>query len=132
MKKIVVKPLLKVDDAEFGADRKKARQVFGKKYKEIKKNIFAKSTMDAYDEYNVYYSKEGIFEAIEFFGELCVYINEKKVFPGKIKALKTILPHLELEEDGYIDRKNSVGVTVCADSPEEIESILFGCKDYYA
>jgi len=118
----------KVNNVLFGTDRDAVRKVFGKKFNEIKKNIFSKNTMDAYDDFHIYYSKDDTFEAIEIFGKFTVKIEGVKVFPGSVETIKQVITDLEVDGDGYLSRKNSVGITTEGD---EIKSILFGELGYY-
>lgn len=117
-----------VNGVSFGTDRDAVRKVFGKKFKEIKKNIFSKNTMDAYDDFHIYYNKDNTFEAIEIFGRVTVRIEGVKAFPGNIETLKRLITDLDDEGDGYLSRKKSVGITT---EDGEIKSILFGEPGYY-
>ena len=117
-----------VNSVPFGTERNAVRKVFGKKFKEIKKNIFSKNTMDVYDDFHIYYTKDDAFEAIEIFGRANVNIQGVRVFPGSIGAIKQLVTDLEDEGDGYLSRKKSVGITMEGD---EIQSILFGEPGYY-
>ena len=117
-----------VNKVAFGTSRDAVRNAFGEKFKELKKNIFSKNTMDAYDSFNIYYSKDNAFEAIEFFEGVTVRINGVMVFPGSVETIKQIITDLEDEGDGYLSRKKSIGITT---ENEEIKSILFGEPGYY-
>jgi len=132
MKIIEVKPLQEVNGVKFGCNRKAARKAFGSKFKEVKKTVFSKSTMDAYDDYHVYYTPDGEFEAIEIFGDVTVMVNGKTVFPGNVRELKDIFSETQRDSDGWIDQNNSVGVTLSQDNGDVIEAILFGCENYYS
>ncbi len=130
--KFTVELTKKVNGIAFGTDRKDVRKAFDSKYTEMKKNIFSKNTMDAYKDFHVYFDRNDQFEAIEIFNNSELLIEEKIVFPGKLSVLRKVLPELCPDEyGGYIDKKNSVGVTTSTDNPERLESILLGCKDYY-
>ena len=131
MKKLVVVPLERVNDVAFESDRGIVRKAFKGKYEEIKRNIFSKNTMDFYDDYAVYYSENNKMEAIEVFGKTKVIIHGKQVFPGKIEDIKLLFPNLKQSDDGFIDKENSVAITVDQDDDSIIGSILFGIKNYY-
>ena len=118
----------RVNNVSFGTDRDTVRKVFGKKFKEIKKNIFSKNTMDVYDDFHIYYTKDDAFEAIEIFGKTTVKIEGVKVFPGSVETIKQLITDLKNDGDGYLSRKKSVGITTEGD---EIMSILFGEQGYY-
>ena len=121
-----------VNGINFGADRKDIRKAFGGKYKELKKSFLANNTMDAYKDFHIYYDNNNCFEAIEIFDGNELRIEGKRVFPGGVSELKRIIGDLSQEEyGGYISVNKSVGVTMSTDKPEEMESILIGCKNYY-
>ncbi|WP_026528268.1 hypothetical protein [Butyrivibrio sp. VCD2006] len=131
MKKITIEPLVQVNGVKFGCDRESARKIFGNKYKEIKKNKFSKNTMDSYKDFHVYYSEDGLFEAIEIFGKVKVIVAGYEVFPGKVDNSKKVFPEIHKDDDDWIDEKTSIGITVMQDDHNSIEAILFGCKGYY-
>ena len=88
--------------------------------------------MDAYESFHVFYSKGNEVEAIEFFEGNILTLNGKTLFPGRVSTARKIIPDLIDDGDGYISTSMSIGITVSADDPEEIESVLVGCKDYYS
>lgn len=131
MKKFDVKVKKSVNAAEFGCSREKTREVFGKKFQEIRKNKFSLNTMDAYESFHVFFTEDNKFEAIEIFGDIKVAVNGEKIFPGGVdKAIKA-LPELKKDDYGLIDRINSIGITLSQDDENKIEAILFGCEGYY-
>ena len=133
MQEIKVIPNISINGITFGCDRTELRKKFGDNFKEMKKNLFSKNSMDVYKDYHVFYSGSKTFEAIEIFGKINVKVGRKIVFPGKIKELMGVFPNLEKDgPDSYIDRTCSVALTVSTDDPDQIESILFGCRDYFA
>ena len=132
MKEIKVVPGISVNGVAFGCDRAEIRKKLGNDFKEVKKNIFSRNTMDVYKDYHVFYSKDNTFEAIEVFGEVIVKMNKKVVFPGQLKGLMRELPELEKDgADSYVDKTCSIALTVLPEEQDRIESILFGSKDYY-
>ncbi len=131
MKKIDVKPLIEVGGVKFDTERDMVRKAFGKDYQEIKKTPFSKNTMDAYRDFHVYYSPDNKFEAIEIFGNVKVFVDEKEVFPGEVGKLIKIVPDIKEDSDGLISQELSIGVTLSPDDERRIEAILFGCKGYY-
>ena len=66
---------------------------------------------------------------MEFFPEVEIQINGQKVSPGKVEIIKKIMPDLLEEDDGFwISKSSSIGIT----APDgAIETILFGCTNYY-
>lgn len=131
MKKFEVKVKKSVNAAEFGCDREKTREVFGNGFREIQKNKFSLNTMDAYESFHVFFTKDNKFEAIEIFGDIKVTVNGKKIFPGGVDKAVNALPQLKREDYGLIDKSNSIGITLSQDDENRIESIMFGCEGYY-
>lgn len=131
MKKIEVIPNTSVGKVAFGCDREIVRSVFGKKYKEIKKNSLSKNTMDVYDDFHLFYSKDNEFEAIELFGKIQVVIDGEIVYPGKIDRIKKLFPNISFDGYGWIDKSNSLSIVASQDDENVIGSILFGKTNYY-
>ena len=129
--KIVINPTVGVGKVMFGCTRDQTRKVFGKKYKEIKKSNFSENTMDAYDDYHVYFSKDNTFEAVEVFGNIEVVVEGKTIFPGKVDALKETFPRLVKDDYGMIDYEKSVAIIFSEHDEKLIGSILFGRKGYF-
>ena len=129
--KFDVKTKKSVNGADFGCDRETTRKVFGKKYVEIRKNEFSENTMDVYDSFHVFFTKDNRFEAIEIFGDIKVTVNGERIFPGSVDKAINVLPKLTRDDYGLIDKANSIGITLSQDDENEIEAILFGCEGYY-
>ncbi len=127
-----VVPLLSVNEVEFGTNREIVRKAFKGKYKETKKSLLAKNTMDFYGNYAIYYSENNQMEAVEVFGKTKVIIDGKQVFPGKIEDLMALFPNLKQTNDGFVDEENSVAITVDQDDGEAIGTVLFATKGYYS
>jgi hypothetical protein len=113
----------------FGADREEVRCVLNGFKGEFKKSKFSKNTTDDFGYCHVYYDTKDKCEAVEFFAEVEIQINGQKVSPGKVETIKKIMPDLIEEEDGFwISKSSAIGIT----APEgSIETILFGCANYY-
>lgn len=132
MEQIIVDLLRSVNNVTFGSERDVVRKAFGRKYTEVKKNIFSQNTMDAYNDFHIYYDKTNHFEAIEIFGDVSVVVAGKIIFPGGLDNIKMVFPKIRLIDDiCYTDIENSIGITVNLDDSSVIESILFGCEGYY-
>lgn len=132
MKKLIIKTNQSVNDLVFGTDRSVVRKTFGSAYKEIKKTPFSVNTIDVYADYHIYYTSDNKFEAIEIFGNVIAMANGIMVFPAEIDAIKNIFPGIVVDEwGGYIDKDNSIGITVSTEN-NKIETILFARKGYYA
>ena len=131
MKSIIIVPNFCVETIEFGCDRKITRSIFGNDYKEIKKNIYSTNTIDAYSNYHLFFSADNSFIAIELFGDIQIIVNEKVVYPGNVEEIKKMFPEMQYDGYGWIDRSNSLAVTVSQDDENYIESILFGKKNYF-
>ena len=127
MTAITVKPNAEVQGVRFGTKREVVREAFGSNYREFKKSIFSKNTTDDYGSFHLFYDKDDRMVAVEFFeGE--VIVRGKTVLPAKLSAVRSVIKNLHEDEGGYVSYDESVGVSVNGD---EVESILFGCKNYY-
>lgn len=105
------------------------RKELGEPIRTIKKTANAKSVMDVYPDFHVYYSGNKALEAIEFFGEgISLSINSQMLFPGTLSAARKILPDIEERFGVYISKSTSVGICVEGNT---IISVLTGCEDYY-
>lgn len=132
MKKIEVNVLKDVKGVPFGAERETVRKVFGKNYKEMKKSIFSKNTMDAYDDFHIYYTKDNKFDAIEIFGEIEIRMEGTVIYPGKVSDIEGLLTLPKKNSDGIISESMSVGITVDQENTNKIEAILFGSEGYFS
>lgn len=131
MEKWKIIPGISLNGIAFGETRDQVRVRIGKPYKEFKKTPFAENTTDAYEDYHIYYDKNNLLEAIEFFGDVKVYIGRSVVFPGRITKAQKLFGDLSDEGYGYISLAYSVGITLNSDDETKIEGILFGCEEYY-
>lgn len=131
MQKWMVIPTISVNGIPFLSSREEVRERLGMAYQEIKKSTMAQNTTDVYDGFHVFYDEENRFCAIEVFGGLKLSISGKTVFPGTISKAKKVLSDLEYDGYGYTSVALSVGITVNPDEENQIDGILFGCKDYY-
>lgn len=119
-----------VNGVAFKADALTVKSTFGKPNRSIKKAFFSKSRTDVYEDFHIYYSEKGLFEAIEVFGDVTVTVNGKTVFPGTLSQAKKVIPGLEGEHEEYMSYKASVGITTAEDETS-ISAMLFGCAGYY-
>lgn len=131
MKKIVINVLKDVNGVPFGAEREAVRKEFGKKYKEMKKSIFSKNTMDAYDDFHIYYTGDNKFDAIEIFGKIEIKMNGMVVYPGKVSDIESLLAFPKKNSDGIISESMSVGITIDQGNADKIEAILYGSEGYF-
>ncbi len=131
MYKWEIVPLKSVGKVSFGDDRVAVRNLLGDDYREIKKSIFSENTMDAYPTFHMYFTKDNQLEAIEFFSENKLLLAGKKLFPGKIKQALKLVSDLQADGNYYTSTSMSIGITVSADDPNTIESVLVGCAGYY-
>ena len=103
--------------------------MLGEPADKFRKSDSSVNTTDVYPSFHVYYSADDKLEAIEFFGkDICISINSKPVYPGKLSAAKEVLPDIEECFGSYISKKCSVGI--CTED-DTIVSILVGRKNYY-
>ena len=128
MDKILVKPLEKINDLNFGTDREEVRKYFGNNFKEFKKSKFSPNTTDAYDYFHIFYDENNKFEAIEIFDDVIVSIEGVTIFPNNIKILKEISDDFKKQDYSYISKNKSIGVHAPND---KMESILIAIEGYY-
>jgi len=123
-----IDPTVSVDEIKFGSSRSDVRNRYGE-CEEFKKNKYSKNTTDDFGDFHVYYTEDDEFEAIEFFPDdsYSIFINGKKL-TNNISELKEMFPDLVEDSDSYTSVKCSVGFDY---DDGCIESILFGCQDYY-
>ena len=116
------------NNAKFGMKRSAVRAVLGEPVREFKKSKFSKTTTDDYSFFHVFYDKDDNFEAVEFFSEVEIKVNNDVIFPASIEKLTTTEYDFNVDGDGLISTKYSIGVY----APNGVaESILFGVKGYY-
>ena len=115
-----IKPLKSVGEIEFGMDRELVRKTINRQYDEFRKNKFSINTTDDFGEFHVYYDKTNCCEAVEFFEESILIVNDKQLFPGSIDNIKLVFPDAVSDDYGYISYENSVGITV---EDQEIKTI---------
>ena len=129
MKKINACPLIGVANITFGMKREEVRKKLAGFKKDFQKSPLNPQKVDDFGYCHVYYDNDDKCEAVEFFTDVEIQINGQKVSPGRIEPIKGIITDLLEEEDGFWTSKScSVGVT----APDgEIETILFGCTNYY-
>ena len=127
-KRIIVEPVKGIDEISFGISREEVRKYFGNNFEEFKKSKFSKNTTDDYGYCHIFYDKDNKFEAIEFFDEVTIIIDDIIVFPNRIEVIKKVSDDFEKDEESYISKEKSIGIY----APNDImESILLGMKGYY-
>lgn len=127
MKKITAIPLVGVEEVKFGMKRSEVRSKFGEAT-EFKKSKFSKTTTDDFGFCHVFYNLKDECEAIEIFDDTEVQIDNVTVFPSDMKKLKSMLSDVDEDDVGFICKSKSIGVY----APDgKMESILFGCVEYY-
>lgn len=129
MKECVMVPQKSFNGIEFGCSRDVLRKHLGSDYREIKKSPYDRNTMDFYQQFAVFYSKDDKFEAIEFYEDVEVVVAGKRLFPATIDECKVVFPCLEFDGYGYIEKDNSIGITL--NDEDSVEAILFGKENYY-
>lgn len=127
-RKIIVEPLKGIDGILFGIDRGEVRKYFGNNFEEFKKSKFSKNTTDDYGYCHIFYDEDNKFEAIEFFDEVTIIIDDIIVFPNRIEVIKKVSDDFEKDEESYISKEKSIGIYAPND---RMESILLGIKGYY-
>ncbi len=125
-----IRPLTSVGPFEFGSSQKEIRRLVGKANCSIKKSLFSKGVTDDYGDYHVHYSKENGLAAVEVFSGIEVELAGKVVFPGTVAAANKLIHDFEFKSGSYISKEYSIGLY--APEGDAIETILIGCRDYYA
>ena len=132
MEIIDVIPNKSVGKVEFGCDRNLVRKEYGINFQEIKKSVFSKNTIDVYDNYHFYYSNDNKLDAIEMFGNIQVIVKGVCVFPGKVSEITQEFPKMQRNDCSWIDKANSLAITVSQDDQNVIDSIFFGKENYFS
>lgn len=113
-------------------DRNVVRNSIDLPYKEFQKSKFSSNTTDDYSSFHVFYDKNNICEAIEFFKEYPLSFNGNNVMGMNRQEVKNILLKLDndMEEDSYgvISNALSIGIS-CLD--DKVETVLVGKQGYY-
>lgn len=116
----------------LGLGRAEIRSRISKSYKEFQKSRFSVNTTDRYDAFCVFYDKNNICEAIEFFSKYALCLEEHTLMQVGRKEIKKILLNLDadIEEDDYgiISQKLSIGIS-CPNG--KVETVLIGVPGYY-
>ncbi len=120
-------PLVEVGGVKFGMKREEVRKIFGNA-REFKKTRFSRNTTDDFGFCHVFYNGNDECEAIEFFNGSELTMHGFVIMPSSIGELQKIITDLHEEDGCLISSSLSIGITI---SSNEIESILFGCSDYY-
>ena len=128
MKQHSVQLLVGFDNVKFGMERNEIRTLLGDPTREFKKSKFSKVTTDDYSAYHIFYDKDNRFEAVEFFEEVEIKIDNNVVFPVSLDKLKEMNYNFTSDGDGLFSVEYSIGVYAPNGNPE---SILFAKKDYY-
>jgi hypothetical protein len=115
---------------KFGDSREVVRKELGN-YKEFKKSKFSKNTTDDFRFCHVFYDSENKMEAIEFFPEAQISLNEKQLFSFDYSSLKKFLKDESIKEDDSGARFPKYGISVYVPDLEHIESIMLYAKSYY-
>lgn len=131
MREVIVTPLKNVGAISFGMSRSRVREILGE-YIEFKKSKFSSNTTDDFNFCHVYYNKDNECEAVEFFENAIIKIENEIVFPNKFDKicdiLKKMYRDLDIEEESCTSIKYSIGVYA---PTGKVEAILFGCEGYY-
>ncbi len=131
MKRFIVEPGIRIGDAAFGCSREDARKVFGKRFKELKKSVFSKNTMDVYSAFHVYYTENDEFDAIEIFGRVKVVIGDNTVFPTDVNSIKKIFAGLQIDKESMIDKNNNMAFSISQADRNIVDSVLIGREGYF-
>ena len=127
MKRIEVLPLKGFDKVEFGMNRERVRDLLGS-FDEFYKTDQSENTTDDFGFCHVFYDRNDLFEAVEFFSDVEIFYNGVLLYPTDLQDMMSKIPHLEKDEEGAISVPLSVGVYA---PYEEVESILFAKFGYF-
>ena len=130
MKKLLVEPLKKVGEIEFGMTRDEVRNVWGDA-DAFMKTPDDDSLTDDFGFCHVYYDAEDKCEAVEIW-DAEVYIEDTKIYPIDMDSAEDVLNEffddIEADDEGIISYDYSIAITA---SDEEMEGILIGKENYY-
>ena len=127
MKKIIIIPLIGFSEIKFGMFRKNVRLLLGN-YREFFKNEYSVNSADDFGYCHIFYDKDNKFEAVEFFQDVELFIDDKCIFPGTITEIQKIIKDLKEEYGCFISKSKSIGIVV---NDTIIESVLVGNSGYY-
>lgn len=132
METIIGKPLVGINDIEFGITRSDLREKMGR-FKDFKKNIFSKEPTDDFGFCHVYYDENQKVEAIEIFNEVNLSVGEHSLMPCTLdkacEIMKALDKDVEIEAEYITSVKLSIGIT-CEE--DEVVAVLLGKENYYA
>lgn len=116
----------------LGLGREEIRSRILIPYKEFQKSAFSENTADNYGAFHVFYNKNNVCEAIEFFSTYAIKIEEHALMHIGRKKIKNILLNLDadIEEDQYgmISKEHSIGISC---PMGKVETVLVGVPGYY-
>lgn len=135
-KDIRISPFKSVNGIEFGTNRADLWKKLGTPKSSFKKVIDDIVDTDNYENFHICYDNNYNFEAIEIicFDGIDVYFDNHKLsfkYPQILEYFKTIYNDIQEDEMGFISKKGSIGVYT-DNGENEIDSILFGRKNYYS
>ena len=126
----------RVGEIRFGSSRLEVRNLFPD-YTDFKKNEAEENTIDAYENFHVYYDEENLCEAIDFFGNAKLTFNNKELLGNNYRDVKSeflgIDTNLDFDECGFTSYKYGIGVYVSnADDDDAIvEGVIVFRNGYY-
>ena len=124
-------------DIKFGDESISIEKAMKVKPSKFKKSPYDISETDAYEDFFVYYDKDGKCEAIEFNNNANLKFKDISFFDKKYIdveiAFRNIDSDIEIDEVGFNSNKFGIGVYAPNkdDSDSEIESVIIFRKGYY-
>lgn len=120
------------ESLKLNIDRKKFRESIDKKPIEFKKTVWSKISSEDYGLFHVFYDDNDLVDAIEFFNEIEVFLNENNLMKiSRIEAREIIKSNdINFIEDdfGIISKKLSIAICCPTDI---VESVLVGRENYF-
>lgn len=124
-------------DIKFGDESGVIEKIMKVKPSKFKKSYYDISETDAYEDFFVYYDKDGKCEAIEFNSNADVIFNNILFFGKKYidveNAFKSIDSNIIIDGVGFNSNKFGIGVYAPNkdDIASEIESVIIFRQGYY-
>ena len=132
---IKIDPLVSVNGVPFGTRRAEVWEHFGTPDCSFKKLVDDAIETDDYGAFHIYYDDGYRFEAMEIiaYDEVEVFYGGDRLPESYSEVLDYFIdkyPDTDEDDEGFITEESSVGVYMDNDE-DEIDTILFGRKDYY-
>lgn len=116
----------------IGLDRTIIRGTINRPYTEFTKSAFSINSTDDYKLFHVFYDENNICEAIEFFNDCPLILENTQIIGITSDEIKNIVlkkdANLIEDEYGLVSKKLSLGIS-CPNGA--VETVVIGKKGYY-